>query len=192
MSITNTMAELDETRIAQAVGIPADTARMTFRLASNTVSDYGEFSAIIGEYINHQYTSCISIGGRMSSTEAIGRAKEILEQEYRRRRGNILTAFNDARDGTNGGLRQILDVLCEKLKSESVEFYIRDVFDRNVAPHAWEEKVEIIRQFIEICGPYLSASIRADLPERFAHSYEELIREYTDGLTKTSRILRRL
>ncbi len=193
MSITNILGELDEARIAQAVGIPADTARTTFRLSSNTVSDYDEFGTIIGQYLIHHYRNCISMGGSMSSTEAAGRAKEILDQEYRRRYGgDILMAFNDACNGTNGGLRQILDVLCEKLKSESVAFYIRDVFDRNVAPNAWEEKVEIIRHFIELSGPYLGNSIQADSPERYAHNYEELIRAYTDGLTKTARTLRRL
>ena len=57
----------------------------------------------------------------MSRTDATGKAKEIVEQEYRRRQGDIVTAYNNAHDGTNGGLRAILDIIAEKLKAEGHE-----------------------------------------------------------------------
>ena len=69
-------------------------------------------------------------------SEAAGRAKEILEQEYRRRGGDLVTAFH-VHDGTNGGLRVVLDTIAEGLKAESVERYIRDAFDRHVAPKSF-------------------------------------------------------
>ena len=127
----------------------------------------------------------------MSSTEAAGRAKEILEQEYRRQGGNIITAYNDAHDGTNGGLRLILDKIAEQLKTESVERYIRDVFDKYVDPTSWEQKVNVISQFIARYGRMLSSSIRSDQPERYAQNYEELIKAYVESLKRTSSVFRR-
>ncbi len=73
-----------------------------------------------------------------------------------------------------------------------LERYIRDVFDRYVAPNSWEQKVEIIRQFIAQCGVHLASSIRADQPERYAKSYRELIDQYVSALQRTSSIFRRL
>jgi len=192
VSINTTLAALDEREIAQHVGIPHDEARIRFPLSSNTVRDFDEFREIIGDYYNHHFACCVSDGGSLSRSEAIGRAKEALEGQYRRRNGDIVTAFNDAHDGINGGLRAVLDLIAETMKTESVERYIHDVFDRQVAPNAWEDKVELIRQFIRQCGANLSSSIRADQPERYAQNYSELIRSYVESLQRTSSIFRRL
>jgi len=192
VSIEGLLAELDEKTIAQKIGILHDETRMRFSLGINTVKSFEEFSRIIGDYCNHHFTKCVSFGGVLSASEAVGRAKELLEQEYRRRGGDIVTAYNDSHDGTNGGLRTVLDTIAEGLKAESVERHIRDAFDRYVAPNSWERKVEIIKQFIRECGAFLSSSIRTDQPERYAQNYQELIQSYVTALQNTSSIFRRL
>lgn len=191
-TIADMLAALDERTIAHEVAVPHDEARMQFPLRRNTVDSFDEFSSIIGEYYTHHFTMCVASGGSLSRMEAQGRAKELLEREYRRRNGDIVMAFNDAHDGTNGGLRAVLDMICDGLKTESVERYVRGVFDAFVSPNAWEKKLEIIRQFIARCGLDLSSSIRADQPERYAHEYRDLIRSYVDGLQRTSSVFRRL
>jgi len=182
---------LDEQGIARNVSIPHDEARMRYSLRKNTVSNFEEFTGVITDYYNHHVSQCVMHGGYLSRTEAAGRAKQILEQEYRRQGGTIVTAFNDSHDGTNGGLRVVLDRIAESLKTESVERYIREAFDRYVEPNSWEQKVDIMRQFIARFGHLLSSSIRANQPERYAQNYEELIRSYVDSLKKTSSIFRR-
>lgn len=191
-SITRLIEALDEREIARRIGIPHDEARMRYPLRSNTVGDFDDFADLIGDYYNHHFTHCVSRGGSLSRAEAAGRAKEILEKEYRRRNGTIVTAYNDAHDGTNGGVRGVLDAIAEALKAESVERYMREVFDRHVAPNAWEQKVDIIRQFIRQCGANLSSAIRSDQPERYAQDFEELIRSYVEALQRTSSVFRRL
>jgi len=190
-AIGEILLALEERTIARKVGIPHDEARMRYPLRSNTVGSIAEFFTAIGDYYNHHSSQCVSRGGTMSSAEAKGHAKEALEREYRRRRGNIVSAYNDAHDGTNGGLRVVLDTIAESLKAESVERYMRDVLDRYVAPNEWAQKVEIIRQLIAQCGMNLSTSIQADQPERYAQDYAELIRAYVTGLQQTSSVFRR-
>ena len=192
MSITHLLTELDERYIAQKIGIRHDEARLGYHLSSNTITDFDEFTRIIRDYYNWHFSSCISPGGSLSPSEATSRAKEIVEREYRRRNGDIVMAYNDAHDGTNGGLRAVLDVIAEGLKLETVENHIRDAFDRYVTPNSWEQKVDIIRQFIAHCGYFLTSSIRSDQPEIYAQSYNELIRSYVDALKGTSSIFRRL
>ena len=191
-SINNLLAELDEKKIAQRIGIPHDEARMHYSLRSNTVRDFDEFTRMITDYYTKHFSACVSYGGSLSASEASGRAKELVEREYRRRGGDIVAAYNDAHEGTNGGVRAVLDVIAENLKAESVEHYIRDAFDRYVAPNSWEQKVEIIRQFIDQCGVYLASSIQINQPERYARDYRELIQSYLAALQRTSFIFRRL
>jgi hypothetical protein len=191
-AINSLMAELEERTIAGRIGISHDETRMRYHLNSNTVHNFDQFSNIITDYYNHHYTNCVSRGGRLPASEAYGRAKELLEREYRKRGGDIVSAFNDAHDGTNGGMRNVLDTIADGLKAETIERYMTDVFDRYVTPNSWEDKVEMIRQFISYCGSMLSSSIVASQPQRYAHDYSGLIRSYIDGLQRTSSMFRRM
>jgi hypothetical protein len=192
VSIEALLEELEETLIAKKVGLPNDEARISFALKKNTVDNFDEFSRIIGDYYNHHFTQCVSRGGGLSTSEASGRAKEMLEREYRRRNGDVVNAFKDAHYATNGGLRVVLDTIAESIKAESVERYIRDVFDRHVTPNSWDKKVEIIRQFIKHTRASLGPLINQDQPEEHAHDYEKLIRSYVNGLKGTTTIFRSL
>ena len=183
---------LDEVTIATHVRAPHDEARNSFCLASNTVGSFDEFVRIVGDYYRHHFTTCVAHGGRMSLTEAAGRAKEIIERDYRRRDGDIVTAYLDAHEGRNGGLRVILDRIAEALQAESVERYTRDMFDRHVAPHDWDDKVAIIQQFIRKFRPLLDGMIVADQPERYARDYEQLVRSFLRAMQHTSAAFRRM
>lgn len=192
VSVNSLLTSLDERTIAHAVGIRHDECRMSYPLNTNRIADFGEFENVLGNYYNHHFTTCVTNGGSLSPSEARSRGKQTVASAYQRRNGDIVSAFNDAHDGTNGGLRVQLDLIADALKAESVERYIRDAFDRHVAPNAWDDKVEIIRQFIAQLGPQLGPSIRADQPERYAQNFEELIRSYMRALQQTSSMFRRL
>ncbi len=191
-TINRFLSDLDERTIAQRVGIPHDEARLNYHLSSNTVRDFSQFRDIITDYYNYHHTRCVSSGGRLSSDYAYGKANEVLENEARKRRGNIVSAFNNAHDGTNGGMRVVLDTICEGLKAEIVERYIKATFDRYVEPNSWDQKLDMIRQFIAYAGPYLSSSIRTNQPESYAHEYSGLIKSYVEGLQQTSSMFRSL
>ena len=191
-SLSTILEQLDERYIAKNIGIPHDGARGSYRLATNTVSDIDSFRKIIGDYYNYHFTTCVSHGGSLSATEAQGRAKEIIESNYRNHGSDFVGAFNDAHDGTNNGLRAILDKIAEQLKTEAIERHIRKVFDDEVKPNSWEDKVDIIKQFINRCGQDISQHIDTSKPERYASNWTELLRAYVDSLKRTSSMFRRL
>jgi hypothetical protein len=190
-SLESLLAAMDELAIAKNIGNPHDEARMQYSLTKNTVGSFDEFVDVIADYYNYHFGRCVVHGGFLSRSEAAGRAKKLIEQEYRRQGGDLIAAYNDTHDGTSGGLRVVLDRIAEKLKAESVELYIRDAFDRYVDPTSWQQKVDIVRQFIARHGHMLSSSIQIDQPERYAKNYEELIMAYVEGLKKTSSVFRR-
>jgi hypothetical protein len=192
-SLEAILKQLDEREIAKRIGIPHDEARMAYSLRKNTVNDYDEFVRIISDYYQFHFTKCVAKGGSLSASDAEGAAKEIIEEKYHRSKGsNIKGAYSDAHDGTNGGLRVMLDIIAEHLKAESAERYIRKVFDDQVKPVSWEDRVDIIRQFINRCGTDLSPAIDSAHPERYANDYTELIRSYVRALEQTSAMFRKL
>lgn len=185
------VSELDERNLAIKIGSIHDRTRMQYRSDTNTIGSFDEFSKAIGDYYNYHFSICNSNGGRLSESEASQAAKEIIQGHYQRQNGNLVNAYNDAQDGTNGGMRVLLDLIAEDLKMRSISRYVQNVFDQYVAPNSWEEKVSIIRQFIDAYGHLLSGGIDRANPERYAQDFQTLIRQIVEALRQTSRILRR-
>ncbi len=186
------LAALDESTITKRIRNPHDDARNSFHLESNKVRDFDEFTRIIADYYyNHHFGACVSPGSGLTLAEAAGRAKEILERDYHRRNGDIVTAYIDAHKGDDGGLRAILDKITEALKTEAIERYTRDMFDRHVAPSEWNQKVRIIRQFLARFSYIFGDRIRPDQAEEYAHNYELLIRAFVAHNAQTAAIMRR-
>jgi len=183
---------LDEREIAARVAIKHDEARARYALSRNRVSTYEEFTDQITRYYDYHFATCIAGGGRLSPAEARSEAKQLLESQLRRGEGDIVTWFVRARDGVEGGLRVALDAICEALKAKAVTAYVRDVFESHLVPQAWEDRVEMIRQFVRNLDPSIRASIRVDQPERYAHDSVALIDEYVRGLRRSSAMFRRL
>jgi hypothetical protein len=192
MSLTGAMLnELDERTIARRVARPHDEARLSFHLARNVVGSYDEFADIMARYVQHHHTSCIAPGGRLSRIDAAGQAKEILKQEYRRQGGDDVSAYHDCKDGVNGGLRQVCDLLCDHLKAEAIENYTRDVFDRYLPPaDNYSLRVQMVSDFIRHCGVALPG-IDVSHPSRYSERLEELVRAFVRGLRQISTIFRR-
>jgi len=187
------LSAINERTIAQQVGIEHDQARAMYRDYSVVVDNYREFERIITEYYQYHCSRCMARGGRLDDAQASSAAKDILSEEYRRKHnGDVNSAFDDARHGTNGGMRSILDIIANDLKTQAIENYIHSVFDRVVTPVEWHDKIEIIRQFIDCCGVHLHDSIDRNSPERYAQNYSELIRAYVDNLEPVSSMFRRL
>jgi hypothetical protein len=191
MNILDTiLAELDEWHILEHITKKHDEARLQYHTRSNTVSTDAEFDDVIADYYNHHFARCISSSG-LSRAEAAGRAKEIIESGYRRKKEDMLTAYSDGKHGYNGGMRAILDMIAEALKEEAIERHIRDVLDRYVAPTGFEEQVAIVRAIIaktQISSRYVDPS----RPERYARNYEELIRGLVEAIRLQADKFRRL
>jgi len=185
------MSKLDERNIALKIGSLHDRARIRYRLKSNTICNFEEFLGAIGDYYNYHFSTCNSNGGRLSEAEARQTAKNIVDQHYQRKMGSdIMGAYNDAKDGTNGGMRAILDIIADNLKMMSVERYIQNIFDRYVSPNSWEDKITIIRQLIDSYGHLFSSSIDRSNPERYAQNFQTIIRQLVENSNRTSHVLR--
>lgn len=190
-TIDSLCAALDEVAIARNVGIAHDEARAAYTLNKNTVSNFEEFNNLLADYYRYHISHCVVQGGSVANFEAVGRASEILEAAYKRQGQNLMSVYKDAQDGTNGGMRIILDMLAEQLKEESVERYIRHVFNSHVDPTTWSQKVDIISQFINRNQHILGASIDSVHPDRYAQNYDELIKAFMNALKRSSKIFRK-
>ena len=182
---------VDERTIAERVGLVHDRARNNFPSRLTNVGSYDEFAGLLGEY--YQFHRRQTWGANVPKREAAGLAQQIVTQDYAQNyKGDFVTAYNNAHDGTDGGLRRILDIIADSLKQEAISVYVRDQFDRCVTPNNWSSKVAIMSEFFRHFGRYLDPTVRTDQPERYATDYMIVINSYVQGLTRTSSIFRRL
>ena len=154
------------------------------------MSSDAEFDNVIADYYNQHFSKCMSNSG-LSRAEAAGRAKEIIEQAYRRKGQDKLTAYSDGKQGYNGGMRTILDAIADAIKEEAIERHVRDVLDRYVAPSSFDEQVAIVREIIARVGASSSIA-EPHRPERYARNYEELTRMLAAAIRIQSEKFRRL
>jgi hypothetical protein len=173
------------------VGRGHDDFRMRHSLEKNTVDSFQGFENSIGDYFKKHYDECFTRGGDIPLEIAISKAKQTISQAYRRKNGNITTAFTDCKENLNGGLRVVLDLIADSIKQEAIEMYIRQIFDSNINPTEYDEKLSIIKEFIHHYGYCLSPSIKTGNPNRFANDYEELIRSFVNNLRGTSSLFNR-
>lgn len=184
------VVEALSTRALAAQTLPFDEARNAFRVRSNVVAAYPELEELLVDFYVHVYARCVVKGGTLPRSKALYEVRRILEHEFRRERG-VMGAFNHAVDGTEGGVRGLLDRILEAMKNEAAEAYTRGVLDQFVKPVSWEDKVEFIRTMLAGCDSHFASALHRDEPERYAASYEEFTLTYVQFLRQTEAALRR-
>lgn len=181
-SIDSLLEAISPRIIAKRVHIPHDEARASYPLSRNVVSDSREFEHIIGDYYNHHHASCISRDHTFPRREAETRAKAIVEVQYKKYPQPLIAAFNEALEGTNGGLKHVLDLIADSLKYDATRNYIRSEIHRSVRWDRWEQKVELIRQLIR-AQPQVLRDYQGCNPNEFASDYEPLVQAIVEALS---------
>ncbi len=191
--LSRILQEISEHVIAEKVHRPFDDAKIQFRV-SRSIDTYEGFCEVLSEFYEHMFKCCIGRGGLKSREQALGRARELLEQELRRKGLDFTAAFLEARAGLNQGLDGHLTAIKERMKLQETEHYITAVFDRHFPPPAsasFAEKVEVVRQLAKMCGPSLGPDFDPNMPEVWAGRIVELVRRYSAALQSVAATARR-
>ena len=188
-AIRSMLQELDESQIVR-ITLPHDEARNSYHPPSVKVRSYEEFRAFTAGYVQYHHTTCS--GGRMSRDEAEARVEDILNRELRREGGDATSAYRACLEGRDGGLKRVLDIICDSFKAQAVDYHTRGVFRRYIPKHDWGRRKEIVSQFISYCQVPLPG-IDASDPGRYAGDHlEELIQALLNGIRQVSGVFRRL
>ena len=105
----------------------------------------------------------------------------MLERTSNSNHGGINAALLEAREGTHGGLRKVLDGITEHFKQEEQEKYINRVLGEILDPLDWKSKVEFTTIFLQRIQHLLPEDIQKASPKQFAHHYTQLVRLYVQS-----------
>jgi len=181
---------LDEENIARVVSIRHDLAREQYSMKKAVVQSFDEFKAEVTRFYQYQY--CITITGSTNVVVpewmASGFAIDILERAFSKD-GGLEGAYRIAQKGVQGGMRAILDAIYKILKAQQEEQYIDYVLRSHVDPLDWNDKVDLMTQYLQRFGRNLPAGAQVKSAMELAIRYEDFLKLHMKALqTIRSRI----
>lgn len=178
--VDDVLYRISEQSLAQTIGLAIDHARASFLLESALVDSTDEFFQIITAFYLHLLRhTCVQV--EYSDIESASpEAYALLERTYANQ-GGINAALLEAREGTQGGLRKVLDDITEHFKKKEQEKFINRVLGEILDPLDWNRKVEFTTIFLQRIQHLLPDEIKTASPKQYAHHYVQLVRLYVQS-----------
>lgn len=155
---------LDSTQINRTILQQHDVARETFKCPKMIVSDQGEFNFLLTGYVTHHLKT---VGeGTPTDAASFGEAKRILERAFNEDeyQDGYAHALQMALDGSNGGMRAVLNQIADTLKARALHDYIDYVYLHHINVLSKDDNRALSRAFYERFGPIL---------KRFGHEIDQ-------------------
>lgn len=182
-------ARIDERALVRKFGIPIDSARGAYVLVSSTVGSYEEFIDTLAAFYTYlQRHLHREVVGSPDAATARVKASALLEKVFYGEAANK-AAYARARDGTDGGMRLVLDLFTEQFKRQEQAEYVQQVFKDALEPMDWNQRVAFMRGAMKRLGPFLPADLRDEPPERFARRPEVIIQVFVESLDRINRVV---
>lgn len=183
------LGQISAEALAEKIGLPIDTARATYVMPEVTIESHEIFhDTIAGFYLallRHTDAAVASTDSQAVAAEAYS----LLERAFRDQ-GGADAALAEARHGTNGGVRLVLNVMTEQFKTEQQAKHVSRVLKEAIDPLDWDASVAFMDVFLKRIGPQLPPEIRSQPPQRFARHYQDIIQTYVRSLDRVKELLR--
>ncbi len=146
---------IDQTRINKDVLMKHDVARESFTLPKLVVGDHQEFQYLITSYVEHHF---ISVGeAKPNPATCFGEAKRMLEHSFDQDRfqDGYARALQVGLDGSNGGMRAVLNEIADALRIRALQAHIDHVYYHHINVLSKEDNLALSRAFFQRFGPIL-------------------------------------
>jgi len=168
-------ALLDETRLAQAIDEPIDTATEAYCCHVGTPDSCRQFNDIISEFVFHVYKNAQACPRKLNRSQACDEAVDLLEQAYEGTHANgYHAALLDATDTSQGGMDVVLSRITDIIKSRLRQNYRRWVFAHCIDPGDWRAKCDIAAILLDRCSPLPPGKQGSYCAEQFVDHIPEL------------------
>ena len=163
------LEQFSEETMAKTVYVPIDTARTRFTVERLTVENSAELIDVLCRF--HLSLSGPDASGESAEEFAI----EVTGQAFERD-GGFRGALSEAQSGLRGGLRYVLDQITEYLKRSQREKHISFQIKRTMDPLDYDQRLAIVKAFMNRFHEWIPEDIRSEPPERYASDPALLVR----------------
>jgi len=190
-ALETVVSEISTDTLTRTIGQPIDKARAVYSLDCITAGSSGEFHDGISAFYLHLLCHTREVLAPTDMPAVAANAHALLERAFAGH-GGTNAAQADARSGTNGGMRVVLDKLTERFRTEEYAKHVSLVLKEALDPLEWTAKVAFMAALLERLGPHLPPDIRAQPPDRLAGECELVVRAYVESMDQVGELLRRL
>jgi hypothetical protein len=183
------LSELNIITQTQKIAAPIDFARATYNISIVIINSSEEFFEIITSFYTHLMRRTLRLNTTCNPKEIEAEAVALLEKAFAKN-GGFKAALEEARNGTKGGLRYVLDVMTDKFKWEEMEKHLNLVIKTAIDPLSDREKIDFIKEMMKCLDINLSPEEKEQPPERYAAHYEQLIRAILRSKEEVERLFR--
>ncbi len=155
MNVEKILDLIGQDYINKTVLMPHDVARETFQVPRLVVTAHDEFKFIVTNYVQHHKNS---VGeGQPSFAAAFGEAKNILDRAFQEDQfqEGYPRALQVAFDGTEGGMRRVINEIADALRRRAMQEYIDHVFHHHVNVLSKADNELLSEAFFQRFGPIL-------------------------------------
>jgi len=192
------LAQINPVRLVETIGGSIDAARGAYTMESATAASDDEFFEVITGFYLHMLR-CVGLASPSSvdlGTAEKG-ATDLVRHAFARESaspddlsGPIRAAMNEARSGSRGRLRFVLDVITEQFKMEEQQKHIEAVLALAVDPMNLSEQVAFVSALFKQLERHLPPSIRKQDPKKYAKYYKQLAFAYATSLDHVGNVMR--
>lgn len=185
------LSELDPKNLAEKVGIPIDSARGNFVLDSSVAQSDLEFFEIINAFYLHLLRWTHQLVEPVDPTSVAAEAAHCLERAFSRK-GGARAAKAEGLDGSQGGMRIVLDAYCEEYKSSQEYKHINWILTEMLEALPYEQKLSVMGEVLEFLRPYLPGDLQDLTPEQLIGREREVIHRLARAISNLRNLLRNL
>jgi len=182
--------QINEHTIAREIGIPIDSARSSYILECSTVETKEQLIDTLQAFFVHLHRHLAAHPIQTLDMIQVRCETIALLQRAFRDKGGDQAAFVRAMDGTQGGIRSVLDILTEQYKAERRSAYVQRVFADAIAAMEWDKRVDFMLGAMKRLRPFLPQELRDEPAEKFVGNYEAIIQAYVNSLDTVNQLLR--
>jgi hypothetical protein len=165
------------------------SARRKYFINSVIIEDSEEFNDTVISFYIHFMRHTQKVMDPVDSNAPDRDALDLLEAAFANK-GGYKSAFAEARNGINGGLIFVLDMMANQLKKNEIEKHIQAVFKLAIDPLDHAGALNLIKGLLKRFGNLLPSEIASLPPERFVTHYEILVKQYVKVMDDLKSVFR--
>lgn len=185
------LSEISSETLAQKIGLPIDAARAAYAMDVVTIESNQAFNDTISAFYLHVLRHTGAAPAPVDSQAVADEAFSLLARAFANKGGED-AARAEGRFAVSGGMRFVLDVMTEQLKSEKQGNHVHRVLKDAVDPLDWDDRVAFMAVLLDRIGPQLPPELRNRSPRVYARQYHTIVQAYVKSLDRVKDLLRTL
>lgn len=183
------LGEISAEALARKIGNAIDAARARYVLPHVIVGSHEEFLDTICAFYSALVWGDALVPPSASADDLAGQALALAAEAFADS-GGADAAEAEARQGTAGGMRFVLDLMTDQHKARQQSLHVTRVLKEALDPLNWNARVAFMTVLLERIGPLLPEELRSAPPRRFVRQLEPIVRTYVRSVDRVGQLLR--